>query len=97
MEQSNQTTEATWSIALKIWWWIMWRSFLSALAGGFIIGFIVGFVLAIAGIDSATIQIISALLGGIMGIIINVFFTKKIIGKKFKDFTLVLVKTEKSE
>lgn len=100
MEQTNQTMEATWGITLKIWWWITWRSILSAFAGGFVIGCIVGFILAIAGIDSATIQTVSALsalFGGILGIIINVFFTKKIIGKKFKDFTLVLLKTKKSE
>lgn len=96
MEQTNQTMEATWGIALKIWWWIMWRSLLAALIGGFVIGFITGIVLGLVGVDIANIniKIISGLLGGIFGIGVNVFFFKKIIGKKFKNFTLVLLKTE---
>lgn len=94
MEQTNQTMEATWGIALKIWWWITWRSLLVGFIGGFVIGFIVGFILGLAGINSATIQIIAGLLGGIFGVGVTVFFFKKVIGKKFKNFTLVLLKTE---
>ena len=94
MEQTDQTqyVKATWGIALKIWWWIIWRSLLTAMAGGFIIGFVAGFVMAIAGINSDTIQTVAAVLGAIVGVVVNVFFIKKVIGKKFKDVTLVLLK-----
>ncbi|MCK4252367.1 hypothetical protein KAX97_13040 [candidate division WOR-3 bacterium] len=94
MEQLNQTIEATWGIAVKIWWWIAWRSFLVAMIGGFLLGFIIGVVLGIAGVDLVNIQIISGLLGGVFGFMVTVFFFKKIIGKKFKNFTIVLLKTE---
>jgi ABC-type uncharacterized transport system permease subunit len=93
MEQTNQTIKATWGVALKISWWIWWRSFLSL----FVFGFILGLFLGIARIDKDTIEIISTIFGGIMGFVISIFFIKKIIGKKFKDFSLVLVKTDKSE
>ncbi len=94
MEQTNQTIEATWGIALKIWWWIIWRSLLVAIISGFVLGFIAGLILRLAGMNPALIQIIVLPLGIILGIGVNVFFFKKIIGKKFKDFTLVLLKTE---
>jgi pheromone shutdown protein TraB len=94
MEQTNQTIEATWGIATKIWWWIIWRSVLSAMGGGFVLGFIIGIIDEMAGLDSATIQLPAMLFGGIFGAIVNIFFTKKIIGKKFKDYSLVLLKTE---
>lgn len=38
MEQIDQTMKPTWDIALRIWWWIMWRAFLLALFGGFVLG-----------------------------------------------------------
>lgn len=94
MEQTSQTIEVTWGIALKIWWWIIWRSLLSSVVGGFIIGIIIGIIGVIIGMDSATIQLPAMLLGAAFGVTVNVFFTKKIIGKKFKNFTLVLLKTE---
>jgi len=94
MEQESQTMEVTWGVAVKIWWWIMWHSLVSALAGGFILGFILGIIGAVIGMNSATIQLPATLLGGIFGVTVNIFFTKKVIGKKFKDFSLVLLKTE---
>ena len=94
MEQSNQTIEATWGIAAKIWWWIIWRSLLSALVGGFILGLIIGIIGTMIGLNNAAIQLPAMLLGGVFGVLVNIFFTKKIIGKKFKGFSLVLLKTE---
>jgi len=72
----------------------MWRATLSAVLGGLILGLIVGVVLGIVGADAAAIQMVAFFSGAILGICVNVFFFKKIIGNKFKDFTLVLVKTE---
>lgn len=94
MEQTDQNIEPTWGMALKIWWWIGWRSLLTAILGAIILGFIVGIVLGLAGMNSAAIQIIGGLLGGVLGIGVNVYFTKKIIGKKFKNFSVVLLRDE---
>lgn len=94
MEQVNQNIEVTWRIALKMWWWIIWRSLLVAIIGSIILGFFVGITLGLIGINSVTIQIIGGLLGGIFGIGVNVFFFKKIIGRKFENFTIVLVKND---
>jgi flagellar biosynthesis protein FliQ len=96
-QTSNKTVEATRGIVLRIWWWIAWRAFISAFAGGFIVGFIVGLTSGIMGIHSPTIQTIPTLIGGMIGIILNIFFTKEAIGRKFKDVNLVLIKTDKSE
>ena len=91
MEETNKTMAATWDIAIKIWWWIMWRSILAGVVGGAILGIVLGFIMTLAGINNDTALI---LFGGLLGTIINIFFTKRIIGKKFKNFSLVLIKTE---
>ena len=98
MEQTNQAMEATWGIALKIWWWLIWRSLLTALVGGSIIGFIIGFILGIISvitkinfIDTMRLPILA--IGFIFGMIVNIFFIKRVIGKKFKNFSLMLIKT----
>lgn len=92
--QISQPLEPTWGIALKIWWWIMWRSFGLALLGGFLMGFIFGLSAALMRIDAATVQLLSMPIGGLVGIVVNVYFIKKVIGKKFRGFQLMLVKTE---
>jgi len=92
MELTNQGVELTWGIAIRIWWWITWRALLSAIFGGLILGFIIGIIGAVIGIDGAKIQLFAMLLGGVFGIAVKIFFIKKIIGKKFKDFSLVLTK-----
>jgi len=94
MEQTNQTMEVTWGIALQIWWWITWRFLLVSLVSDFVLGFTVGFILVLIGLDFFMIQMILFPFSIMLGIGINVFFFKKIIGKKFKDFTFVLLKTE---
>jgi len=96
MEQANQNqpNQASWGIAFRIWWWITWRALLAAIAGGFIAGFIIGLAAALTGLGADAATIISALAGFPIGIVLNVLFVRKIIGKKFKDFTLVLLKSE---
>ena len=95
--QVSQALEPTWGIALKIWWWITWRSLLSSLVGGFLVGLVFGFFVALVKMDTATTQLFSMPIGGLVGITINVYFIKKVIGKKFRGFRLMLVKTEDSK
>jgi len=97
MEQTIHSTEATWGDGARIWWWIMWRSILGAIAGGFVIGFVIGLVASLMGVDIESIQIIVTPLGALVGAIINIFFTKKVIGKQFKDFKLVLIRNNSTE
>lgn len=96
VSQNTNTTKATWGIALRVWWWVMWRSVLVGLVGGFIIGFIIGFVLGFIGVntDSNLTQIISGLISFFFGFGVYLFFFKKIFGREFKGFTVVLLKTE---
>jgi len=82
----NQINQATWGIALKIWWWIMWRSLLC----GLILGILLGILQAVIELSF----LLFVLLSFVFGTAVNVFFTKKIIGKKFKEFSLVLIKSE---
>ena len=93
MDQTSQTIEATWGIVLKLWWWVMWRSVLVGFVGGFIVGFVGGFILGFIGLDSDLARLIIGLLSFIFGFVIYLFFFRKIFGKKFKDFTVVLLKT----
>lgn len=93
MEQNNQSL-VSWNIAIKVWWWIAWRSILTSFVGGLIIGFVIGFVFSLVGINNTVSQNIATLLGSIFGITANIFFVKKVIGKKFKNFTLTLIENK---
>lgn len=99
MEQPNQiplqTVKATWGIAFKVWWWFTWRAVLVSFFSGFILGFVMGFIGALAGINSNEIVPVAAISGGALGIAINVFFIKKVLGKKFKSFKIVLLASDK--
>ena len=94
MEQSNQKIEATWSIALKIFWSWLWPTVLLGIPVGIISGFICGFVFSIAGLDKTLGLNITFLLNFILGFIISLFYLKKIICKKFNNFSLILINCE---
>jgi hypothetical protein len=94
MAHKKQTVDVTWSIACKIWWWIFWRAFLSAVAGGFILGFILGLIGILVGLGGESIQLFAMFFGGVLGIILNIYFIKKVIGKEFNNSTLVLLNNE---
>jgi uncharacterized protein YacL len=94
--------EITWKRAIRVYWAWLWRwvvtfvvAFAIMTASGFVIGFIVGFTMSKFGYQTETIQSISTILGVIIGLvaalIAPIFPLKKILGKDFGEFRLVLL------
>ena len=87
-EISGQQIEATWGIALKIWWWVAWRSTLVTIPFVILI-FIVPLLLSIS---LKKTEFISQFIDGIISLIIYLYFLKKVLNKNFKEFTLALIR-----
>lgn len=64
---------------------------LAAMILGAIVGFVIGLVLGAAGVGSDTIQLITAPIGGVIGLLISIIPMKLILGKDFGEFRLVLL------
>ena len=89
-----QELEASWSRALRVWWLIMWRGSLGGLVFGAIAGFVLGFFGALAGMSLEMIQLASAILGGIIGIVWFVIVVRMALRKRYGDFRIALVPRE---
>lgn len=72
----------------------MWRALLAVLIGSVVFGFFFGFSLRLAGVSEPVIEFLVEQSGMILGVSANIFFVKKVIGKRFKDVRLVLIKEE---
>lgn len=106
MEQSDNSSQnkksgVTWAIAVKIWWWITWRTIVFSFLWGAFVGFVfgmIGIILAMFIHDQNVIGSIKLL--GIMLLaipspyIIQIYLFKKVLSNKFKDFSFLLVKPE---
>ena len=78
-----ELVEVTWHRALAIFWFLFWRAFTIA----FVVGFVIGFVYAIA-----TKEHLPTYMNYVVGLPISLWVTKTIFSKKFKGFSVVLVK-----
>lgn len=90
----GQTVEVTWGIALRIWAWLVLRIALAGIVGGLVIGFVIGLIGVMVGMNINALTILVYGISIPFGIFIFCFFFRKLVGHKFKDFTLVLVKPE---
>ncbi|KAA8985523.1 hypothetical protein [Halospina sp. K52047b] len=89
--------DVTWQRVVKVWWAYLWRSLLAMVAAmilGAIVGFVMGLVLGAAGVGPDTIQLITAPIGGVIGLLISIIPMKLILGKDFGEFRLVLTSNE---
>ena len=86
---SGQQIEATWGIALKIWWWVFWRGILVVIP----VSLLISIVPLLLSVSLKKAEIISLFINVIIGLIIYLYFLKKVLNKKFKDFTLALIRT----
>jgi hypothetical protein len=92
---SSLPTEPSWSTAAKIWWRIFRRSILSSFILWFLIGFLIGIAVTLLDIEQ-DITLLSSIVWGICWMLINIFFVKKVINKKFDWYVLQLVKIDQS-
>jgi uncharacterized membrane protein YeaQ/YmgE (transglycosylase-associated protein family) len=84
--------EVTWLLALKVWWSYTWRSVILGLIGSFIPTFFIGFIGAVVGVPKEPISVICGIIGGVIGLIISIYVMKKILSKKYKAFSVALIK-----
>lgn len=82
--------EVTWSHAIAIWWSYLWRCFLGSVVLGAILGFTGGLIVSLAG-RSDLGGPVGTILGYIGSFPVSIYFLKKILNKKYKDFSIVLV------
>ncbi|WP_286695522.1 hypothetical protein [Spongiibacter sp. UBA1325] len=89
------SVDVTWSRTFKVWWSYIWRCILFSMILGFILGFLGGVVVALIGR-----QELGAMVGGILGYLgsipVSIIMLKKILVKKYSDFSVALVANENS-
>ena len=82
--------EVTWGATLRVWWSYAWRVMLFSGILGFVLGFIGGFVVSVMGKPE-----LGSRVGGILGYIgsipVSIWVLKKILNKKYKDFSVALI------
>lgn len=85
-----EKVEVTWKATLVVWWSYVWRVMVFSSILGFILGFVGGFIVAMIGRPD-----LSGITGGILGYIgsipISIWVLKKILNKKYKNFSVALV------
>lgn len=82
-----------WNVTLKVWWSYIWRCTVYAMILGFVLGFIGGVIVALMGKPE-----LGAAVGGVLGYLgsipVSIYVMKVILTKKFKTFSIVLIKNE---
>ena len=90
----------TWGRVVRIWWAYLWRNLIAIVVvmilGG-ILGAILGFIMGAIGIPLNIIKIVSGFIGGVFGLGASIVPIKMIVGKKFKEFRLIIVANKKEE
>jgi Na+/citrate or Na+/malate symporter len=87
----------TWRRAARIWLSYIWRNLIAIVAAmliGMVVGAIIGFIMGAIGFQIRTIQLVTAPLGGVIGLLISIVPMKLILGKDFGEFRLVLLAKE---
>jgi len=86
-----ERVEVTWGTTLRVWWSYVWRTTVFSAILGFILGIIGGIVVSIMGKPE-----LAGKVGGILGYLgsipVSIWVLKKILDRKYKDFSVALVK-----
>lgn len=85
--------DVTWSRATRVWWSIVWRSFLFSVLAGAAGGLVLGIVLGVAG-QAEGIQKYGQLVGILLGIPVGIWVVKTVLTKQFRRFRIVLVPSD---
>ena len=86
--------EVTWARATRIWWAYLWRSIVGAvvmsLIGG-LVGGLLGYMMSSFGAKTSTVQWVALPIGVILGVGMSILVVKRVLGKDFGEFRLLLV------
>ena len=92
-EKFMDKVEVNWNVTLQVWWSYIWRCTVFAMILGLVLGFIGGIVVALIGKPE-----LGAAVGGVLGhlvsITVSIYVMKVILNKKFKTFTIALIKND---
>jgi len=87
--------KATWGIAFKVWWSMLWRTLIFVFGASFIASFILGFILRLTVGDIP--QQYGAIIGGVTGFAVSfpimLWIYKTILNKSYKNFRITIVET----
>ncbi|MDA0782512.1 MAG: hypothetical protein O2970_10345 [Proteobacteria bacterium] len=89
-----EKVEVTWPLAIKIWWSYTWRVFLLSFIAGFVAAIPIGFIGALVNIPQEKTQVISGVIGLIIGLFAQAYVMKKLLNKKYKKFSIALIREE---
>ena len=84
--------EATWNMALKVWWSFAWRSILISFLVALGLGFIGGIIKVILergfDINAAFVTTLMVLISFVIGLAVQIWVMKKVLNMKFSDFEI---------
>jgi hypothetical protein len=86
-----ETLEVTWDRTLVIWWSYVWRCVLYSMLLGAFLGFGGGLIVGLVGRADLGAPV-GALLGWLGSIPVSIVVLKQLLAKRFKAFSLALVK-----
>ncbi|GGZ63431.1 hypothetical protein [Paraglaciecola chathamensis] len=89
--------EVTWWRSARIWWSWAWRALLWTIPTAVLLGFAIGFTLAALGLSVEPFTPYIQTTGAGIGIFFGILAMKKIMGKQFNGFRIVVVKTADNE
>ena len=84
--------EVTYGNTLRVWWSFFWRASLLGAMFGFVLSFIGGFTISPFVEPETGRNIIAPILGLLGGILASILVFKKILSKKYKTFSVALIK-----
>ena len=98
-ERHSQTELAvTWPRVLRVWWALVWRSFLAIpLAGalGCVVGFVMGLLGPLLHVDQRhvmfAIQLVTIPMGAAIGLLVGIWATRAVLRKPFREFRITLI------
>ena len=87
-----EKVEVTYGNASRVWWSFFWRVTLFGAMFGFVLGFIGVFTIGPFVEPETGRKIIAPILGYLGAILVSIWVFKKILSKKFKTFSVALIK-----
>lgn len=86
--------EVTWQLALKIWWSFAWRSTLLSFIVGMVAAFPVGVIAGMVDAPKEVSAVLSGFIGLAVGLWMQIYVMKKILNKKYKTFSIALIREQ---
>jgi hypothetical protein len=84
----------TWGTAFIVWWAFIWRVVVALAIGGVVIYLAIRFIPRYFHVKKSPVMIIAYSAGAVYALLMTVLTIKNILNKRFKGFSVVLIKTQ---